>query len=219
MEQLKFKNFEISETKADANGNLIIEGYGAVFGNIDSYGDIIEKGAFANTLNERKDRIAFAYQHDIWNPIGKIIEIKEDDKGLWLKVMLSSAEKDIQTKVKEGILQELSIGYREVNARRETRDEKEVNVVSEIKLYEISLVTVAANPLARIEGMKGEEKRDYLEKEFDRLIAIVRNENINFELNKLKSLVFSAEVETHEYQPQKKQELYKDEILKILNGK
>mgnify|MGYP001043924534 FL=1 len=218
MEQLKFKNFAIEQTKADESGNLIIEGYGAVFGNIDSYGDIIEKGAFGNTLSERRDRIAFAYQHDIWNPIGKILELREDEKGLWLKVMLSAAEKDIQTKVKEGILQELSIGYKEVSAHREVRDKNEVNVVTEIKLYEISLVTVAANPLARIEGMKADEKRDFLQKEFDRLIAIVRNDNINFELNKLKSLIFSAEVETHE-QPPKEEGLKKGDILKILNGK
>ena len=110
MKNLKFKNFDITETKADESGNLTISGYGAVFGNVDSYGDIIERGAFAKTLIERKDRIAFCYQHDIWNPIGKIESISEDEKGLKLTVKLSAAEEDIQTKVKEGILKEMSIG-------------------------------------------------------------------------------------------------------------
>ena len=191
MENLKFKNFEIQETKADEKGNLTISGYGAVFGNVDSYGDVIEKGAFLKTLSERAGRIAFCYQHDIWNPIGKIESIEEDKTGLKLTVKLSAAESDIQTKVKEGILKEMSIGYRTVNSRSEMRDEQSINVLTEIKLIEVSLVTVAANPLAVIEKMKSEDRINYISKEFDRVLAIVKNENINFEIQKLKSLVFS----------------------------
>ena len=103
---------------------------------------------------ERKDRIAFCYQHDIWNPVGKIQSIDEDEYGLKLTVMLSAAEDDIQIKVKEGILKEMSIGYRTMNSKSEIRDGVEVNLLTEIKLIEVSLVTVAANPLAVIESMK-----------------------------------------------------------------
>jgi HK97 family phage prohead protease len=191
MKKLEFKSFDITEHKADDSGNLIITGYGAFFGNLDSYKDIIAAGAFAETLAEKKDRIAFCYQHDIWNPIGKIQDIKEDDKGLWLKVMLSAAEDDIQTKVKEGILKEMSIGYRVVDSSEEMRNGDQVRILKKINLYEISLVTIAANPLAVIQSMKSDERTNYLEKEFDRVLAIVRNENINFEIQKLKSLVFS----------------------------
>jgi len=193
MNDLKFKNFDITETKADASGNLIITAYGAVFGNIDAYGDIIEKGAFADTLIERKDRIAFCYQHDIFNPVGKINEIKEDDIGLYLKVMISAADMDIQTKIKEGILKELSIGYKTMQERKEERNGQEVNILLAVKLFEVSLVTIAANPLAVVESMKSEiEKQDYIKKEIDRLLAIVRNDKIAFEIEKLKSLIFSA---------------------------
>ena len=191
MKKLEFKSFDITEHKADDSGNLIITGYGAFFGNLDSYKDIIAAGAFAETLLEKRDRIAFCYQHDIWNPIGKIQDIKEDDKGLWLKVMLSAAEDDIQTKVKEGILKEMSIGYRVVDSSEEMRNGDQVRILKKINLYEISLVTIAANPLAVIQSMKSDERKKYLEKEFDRVLAIVRNENINFEIQKLKSLVFS----------------------------
>ena len=56
MESLKFKNFEILDHKADGSGNLVITGYGAVFGNVDSYGDVIEKGAFSEvTIKIEKD--------------------------------------------------------------------------------------------------------------------------------------------------------------------
>lgn len=217
MDNLRFKNFEISETKADDSGGLEISGYGAFFDNVDSYDEIIRKGAFEKTLTERKDRIAFCYQHDIWNPIGKIKEISEDEKGLKIKVKISDAEKDIQTKVKEGILKEMSIGYRTVSSNQETIDEKVVTVLTELKLIEVSLVTVAANPLAIIESMKADEKIDYVENEFNRVLAIVKNENINFEIQKLKSLVFSLPPVAK--QPDKSMaQLSKDEILTALIG-
>lgn len=217
MDNLRFKNFEISETKADDSGGLEISGYGAFFDNVDSYDEIIRKGAFEKTLTERKDRIAFCYQHDIWNPIGKIKEIFEDKKGLKIKVKISDAEKDIQTKVKEGILKEMSIGYRTVSSNPETIDEKVVTVLTELKLIEVSLVTVAANPLAIIESMKADEKIDYVENEFNRVLAIVKNENINFEIQKLKSLVFSLPPVAK--QPDKSMaQLSKDEILTALIG-
>lgn len=217
MKNLRFKNFEISETKQEDDGRLRISGWAAYFGNIDSYGDIIEPGAFSKTLIERKDRIAFCYQHDIWNPIGKIELIEERDKGLWIDVLISGAEDDIKTKVKEGILKEMSIGYRTVNSKSEIRDSQEVNILTEIKLIEVSLVTVAANPLAVIESMKGDDKINYIENEFDRVLSIVKNDNINFEIQKLKSLVFSLPPVNQ--QPEKDQsQLSKDEILTALIG-
>lgn len=219
MEHLKFKHFDILETKATDKGALEISGYGAYFGNVDSYGDVIDKGAFINTLADRGDRIAFCYQHDIFNPIGKILQISEDEKGLFIKVRLSAAEKDIQTKIKEGILKEMSIGYSVVNASNEKRDERDVYVLKELKLYEVSLVTVAANPLAQIEGMKAEKQKDFINEEFDRLISIVRNDNIKYELIKLKSIVEnSALAATPPQVPPSDEGLSKSEILKILQN-
>jgi HK97 family phage prohead protease len=210
MKTLEFKSFDLIEHKADDSGNLIITGYGAVFGNIDSYKDIIQMGAFADTINERKERIAFCYQHDIFNPIGKIQEIKEDPTGLYIRVMISAAESDIQTKIKEGILKEMSIGYRVIESREEIRDEVQIRLLTKISLFEISLVTIAANPMAMIEGMKSEaERTDLLEKEFNRLIAIVKNENVNFEIRKLKEIALSAlaqqTVPQIEAEPEKKE--------------
>lgn len=218
MENLKFKNFEISEHKADDNGNLIITGYGAVFNNVDSYNDVIERGAFQQTLIERSERVAFCYQHDIWNPIGKIKEMKEDDNGLWIKVQLSAAEKDIQIKVKEGILKEMSIGYRTMSSREEIKDEKTLTYLTEIKLFEISLVTVAANPLAIVETMKSEERVKHIEEEFNRLITITRHKELKFEIEKLKSIVLSAPTETRKKEPIIEEKgLTKEEIKKILS--
>lgn len=188
MKELKFRNFEIKSFKEDGE-DFTIEGYGAVFGNIDSVGDVIEKGAFAKTLSERKERIAFCLQHNINEPIGRIMDIKEDDYGLWLKCRISSSEDKIRTKIKEGILKEMSIGYRTINSKSEIRDGQEIELLTEIKLFEVSLVTVAANPLALVTGMKSEEALNHFESEFDRLISLTRSSEMKYELMKLQGQV------------------------------
>jgi hypothetical protein len=210
---LQFKSFKIANVQEES-GTMTIEGWGAVFGNIDSTGDVIQKGAFTKTLMERKDRIAFAYQHDIWNPIGKILDIKEDSKGLYLKVMLSAAEDDIQTKVKEGILKEMSIGYRAINSTAGVQDGQDVQYLNEIMLYEVSLVTIASNPLAVITRMKAEEKADFIDTEFERLIAIERNQAKKFDLMKLKSQI-EALINEPQIEPQI--EALKEEEPEIVN--
>lgn len=214
---VEFKNFDIIEHKQDANNNLVITGYGAYFNNIDSTDDIIKPGSFTETLSDRAGRIAFCYQHDIWNPIGKIQQIKEDDKGLWIEVMLSAADDDIQTKVKEGILKEMSIGYRTVDSHTETVNGDEIRVITKVKLYEVSLVTIAANPMAVVESMKSDEQRkDFIESEFDRLIAVVRNENIKFEISKLKPIVLSALAKSDPEPP--KEQLKAADYLSLLTA-
>lgn len=155
--KLEHKNLLISglEVKEDDNGT-VLEGYGAFFGNVDSYGDIIEKGAFFETINgENKDRIAFCYQHRMSEPIGKIENIFEDEKGLFVSVRISQSESGIATKVKEGILKEMSIGY--IATKREYNDENDTRILKQIDLYEISLVTRAANALAVVTSVKAED--------------------------------------------------------------
>ncbi len=223
--ELKFLNIPF-EVKSDSDKELIIEGHGAIKGNIDSYKDVIQDGAFKRTIKEQGERIAFCYQHDIWNPIGKIQEIKEDDKGLWIRVKISDAEGDIKTKIREGILKELSIGYSVIEAKRGEKDGEDVNFLMEIKLYEVSLVTLAANPLALVESMKADGKttHEVIEEEFDNLIGMERNNNKKFEILKLKALVLSLpldskdtgtppeEEDTIEDEPQ----LTKEQVLTIL---
>jgi HK97 family phage prohead protease len=220
MKNIQFKNFQIEEFKA-ADDGLIIKGHGAVFNNIDSYGDVIKAGAFKKTLQDMQGRIAFCLQHDIRNPIGKILAIKEDDKGLALEVKISDAEKGIQTKVKEGILKEMSIGYQVINAENATVEGQEVKLLTEIKLFEVSLVTIAANPLALVEEMKSdEEKQNYIESEFDRIIAIERNHEKKFELLTLKALVLNMEPQQDKSTPvDDEPQMSKNEILEILTLK
>ena len=89
-------------------------GYAAVFGNRDNGDDIIEKGAFSKTIREDFDRIKILSQHnDCELPIGKPLELREDEKGLYIRGKISDTQKgrDVRTLLKDGVLNELSIGY------------------------------------------------------------------------------------------------------------
>ncbi len=185
---MEFKSVNIDDYSEDEDKNeLTIRGYGAIFGNTDSYNDIIVKGSFLKTIQENKDRIAFCYQHDIYNPIGKITLIEEDEKGLLIEVRISDAEDDIKTKIREGILKEMSIGFQVVKS--EWDEENQIRTIKEVKLWEISLVTIAANPMAIVTAMKSEEKRNYITEQIEKIYAIVNQRELKFELLKLKSLI------------------------------
>lgn len=138
----------------------VIEGYASVFGNVDSYGEIVEPGAFADSLvkSQRTGRkIKMLWQHDPHQPIGVWDDLAEDGKGLWVKGRLF---KDTVAKageayalLKEGGLDGLSIGYRTLKAEPK---EGRPGVMSLLKLdlLENSIVTFAANERARVEVVK-----------------------------------------------------------------
>lgn len=149
----EYKSFKFKLESADESGEF--SGYAAVFGNKDSGGDIIEKGAFSKTIREDFGRIKILSQHtDCELPIGKPLELREDDKGLFIRGKISDTAKgrDIQTLMKDGVLNELSIGYDAVEFDYDS--EQGVRRLKEIKLWEVSIVTWAMNDQAKIDEVK-----------------------------------------------------------------
>ena len=149
----EYKSFKFELESADESGEF--SGYAAVFGNKDSGGDIIEKGAFSKTIREDFGRIKILSQHtDCELPIGKPLELREDDKGLFIRGKISDTAKgrDIQTLMKDGVLNELSIGYDAVEFDYDS--EQGVRRLKEIKLWEVSIVTWAMNDQAKIDEVK-----------------------------------------------------------------
>jgi len=133
----------------------IFSGYGAVFGNVDSGGDIIEPGAFTKTIAEGWERVKIlALHNDSWLPIGKPIELREDSNGLYIKAKISdtSMGRDIKVLLKDGVLCELSIGYDPVAFDYDK--DTGIRHLREIKLWEVSVVTWAMNPEATISDYK-----------------------------------------------------------------
>jgi HK97 family phage prohead protease len=158
-----------------------VEGFAAVTGNVDSYEEIIDAGAFKRTLGEKGDRISLAWQHNFREPIGKpsaLREVKRDKLpesirkeypeatgGLYFKATISDTRqgKDAKILLKDGVVDELSIGYDfywtgnwEDGWETDSYYEGEDGYVHlrEIDLYEFSLVTMAANPAAQVMGYK-----------------------------------------------------------------
>lgn len=162
LRELKFEGDEGDEART-------FTGYGAVFNNTDSYGDVIEKGAFRNTIREAKKTgnwPAMLMQHGGWaisaddlTPVGIYTEMEEDDNGLLVKgklAMSQRAEEALQLLKMQPrpALNGLSIGYRAKKFTIGTKPEEPRRLLHEIELVEISLVTFPANPKARIGSVK-----------------------------------------------------------------
>jgi HK97 family phage prohead protease len=154
------------ETKFAVTGDAItvtdgsrIEGYASLFGAADQGGDVVERGAYAASLKKllaRGGRIKMLWQHDPGQPIGVWDEVREDEKGLWVKGrVLTEVEKgrEAAALVAAGAIDGLSIGYRTVKA---VRDEKGQRRLSELDLWEVSLVTFPMLSEARVSA-KGDQ--------------------------------------------------------------
>lgn len=159
--ELKFEGVEADE--------MVFEGYGAVFGNVDSQGDVIAKGAFKNAIREAKASgiwPAMLQQHGGWQmsaddmmPIGVWLDMAEDDVGLKVKGKCAPTVRgrEMFTLMKmqpRPAINGLSIGYRPVKWQMQTKPEQPRRTLQEVKLIEISPVTFPSNPKARIQAAK-----------------------------------------------------------------
>jgi HK97 family phage prohead protease len=154
---------------ADGGTPGAFEGYGAVFGNVDSYGDVIQKGAFKETLrdwNKTKKLPPMLVQHGGWMmtdmdalPIGMWEAMSEDDTGLHVKGRLINLDtergKTIHGAMKEGALDGMSIGYRAKEFALGTKPDEPRRTLKKIDLMEVSVVTFPANGKARVSAIKG----------------------------------------------------------------
>jgi HK97 family phage prohead protease len=132
----------------------VFEGYASVFNVIDQGMDSVQPGAFSKTLGRRK--VKMLWQHDTSQPIGVWEEIREDEKGLYVKGRcLPDVRKGAEAiaLMKAGALDSMSIGYRTMDA--ETSEEnRHVRKLLEVDLFEISLVTFPMLPDAKITNVK-----------------------------------------------------------------
>lgn len=136
----------------------VIEGYGSVFGVKDNYDDVIAKGAFMDSLKAHKaagTMPAMLWQHDSDKPIGVWTEMVEDEKGLRIKGQLAMETvkgKEAHALLKMGALNGLSIGF--MSKQWAYDRDTEVRTLTEIDLWEVSLVTFPANEKARVTNVK-----------------------------------------------------------------
>lgn len=134
-------------------------GYGSVFGNVDSYREIVAPGAFKASLARMKeagDILPVLWQHDPSKPIGGYTELAEDERGLktsgfLLKDSVALA-REAYALMKARVVKGLSIGY---YVRGDSYDEKNsIRTLTELDLREISVVTFPANEQAQVDSVK-----------------------------------------------------------------
>jgi HK97 family phage prohead protease len=169
----KFK-FEIKEWNED--GTFI--GIASMYGNVDLGGDIVEKGAFTKTMQE-KTIVPILWQHKTDIPLG-IGELEDSDKGLLIRGKLNlevEKAREAYSLIKQGAVKGLSIGYDVIKEKYE----KGVRLLKELRLWEVSLVTFPMNTLSTIVDVKentsyneeGEEYKNLDKKQIQLAIDIL----------------------------------------------
>ncbi len=199
----------------------IIKGYGSYFGNKDSDNDVIVKGAYKKTIAENGERVKYLYQHYMNQPIGKMTELYEDDKGLVFVAEIAKTQMgmDVVELMKSGVITENSVGIMPI----QKENKGDYREIKEVKLYEISAVTLAANDQAKILDVKGNIDVEKLSKRYDNLSKLIRKGSISDEMGfaieaeilKLKSLFVEFTKPVDEITSPKKET--KNDDLEVLN--
>lgn len=130
-----------------------IEGYASFFGAQDQGGDVVQKGAYASSLQALAAsgrQVKMLWQHDAGEPIGVWDEVREDERGLYVKGRLLDSVargREAAALIAAGAIDGLSIGYRTKKASKGAQGTRNLQ---ELELWEVSLVTFPMLPSARV---------------------------------------------------------------------
>lgn len=162
---MKTKNARI-QLKAGPDDGLEegqFEAYASVFGNIDSYGDVVMPGAFADSLKEwaaSGDFLPVLFGHNMNDPefnIGHVISAVEDEKGLRVRAQLDlETPKGLATYrlLKGRRISQMSFAYDVLEGTWGTKDGQDVYELRKLKVYEVSVVPIGANQETEILAVK-----------------------------------------------------------------
>jgi HK97 family phage prohead protease len=147
------RKFHAPEAGLVVTDGRLIEGYASLFGKRDQGGDVVQKGAYAASLKALSGsgrRVKMLWQHDPQQPIGVWDEVREDGTGLFVKGrILTEVEKgrEAAALLAAGAIDGLSIGYRTLRAEKDGKGQR---LLSELELWEVSLVTFPMLAEARV---------------------------------------------------------------------
>ncbi len=157
------------------NDDGTFEGYASLFDREDLGHDVIQPGAFRDSLAARgAAQIKMLFQHNPSEMIGVWEEIREDARGLYVRGRLMPAvarAREVLALMRAGALDGLSIGFKAVKARRDARSG--VRRLEKVDLWEISVVTFPMLPGARVASVKQRPFSGTLptEREFERWLT------------------------------------------------
>jgi HK97 family phage prohead protease len=226
----KIKDFRIKDCiKAVDQDEGIVQIYVSSFGNKDSDGDIIERGAFSKTIKENISRIKHLKDHDRRQLLGLPVDISEDEKGLLVtskmnleKPLVKDVFSDYKFFADNGRSLEHSIGFNIIKGDMD--QSRNAFIIKEIKLAEYSTLSfLGANENTPLVDIKALKNKDII---LDQLTEMIKGdysdqrlESINNLISKLKSLLNEPDKPLELNEPTEEiKEL--NELLKIIkNGR
>jgi len=149
--QTKTATFEI---KREPDEDGVFEGYASVFDVVDQGMDVVAKGAFMKSLGSGR-KVKMLWQHDTSKVIGVWDEMREDERGLYVKGRLLkdvALGREAMALMRAGAIDSMSIGYRTIEAVPEAGGR--VRKLTELDLFEVSVVTFPMNESARVTDVK-----------------------------------------------------------------
>lgn len=191
-----YKDFGFKPEDLKVEGRTV-DCYVATFGNKDRQGDVLIRGCFAKSLSERgpagtTPEIAYLWQHEMDNPLGRPLILEERDLGLFASNYhdegpgCDNSDRAL-TQQKSGTLKYFSIGFNYVWDKVEYDSENDQFIVKEVELFEESVVTIAASNLTGIVAVKSPELiqiREQLMRETEVLLKKL-NPKKQFELRQI----------------------------------
>ena len=178
------KEIKFAATEGATAAEMMFSGYGAVFGNVDSYGDVIQPGAFADTLaasHKSGQFPAMLMQHGGWGigaddmtPVGIWTSLSEDGIGLKVEGKLADTPRGREAyallkMTPRPTIDGLSISYIAKEFSNRTKPEEPRRTLKKVELMEVSLVTFPANGKARIASVKS-AAGDFDERKFEQVL-------------------------------------------------
>lgn len=154
-------NYKTMQLKADEAGK--ISGFFSTYEQTpDSYGDIIMPGAFTKTIEKRKESghpFPLCFNHDFDKVIGAVNTIEEKEQGPYIEAdfLETQLAQDVRKMVQSGAIYQFSFAYDVLDRRDPTEEEAQkgvTNVLTEVEVYEVSVVTVPANQNAQVTEIK-----------------------------------------------------------------
>lgn len=151
----------------------VFEAIVSVFGNVDSYGDVVMPGAFTETLAEwaaSGDPIPVLWSHNSQDPdyhIGYVVKAEERDEGLWVRAQLDpddlldarSKTAKIYRLLKGRRVRQFSFAFDVLDGGWGERDEQDVYELRRLKLYEVGPCLIGVNQATDLLDIKGRKEK------------------------------------------------------------
>lgn len=152
----------ISQERSKINlDDRTVSGYAIVWGSVNDYREVVNRGATLKSLNARGvnsgagNKIQFLLQHDRTKILGAITKLEEDDYGLYFEASLSEGvrhSEEALIQIREKLLTQLSYGFNYIwdDNAMQYDEERDVVILNEIMLHELSLVTFSSDSNAQL---------------------------------------------------------------------